>query len=399
MAQTRTITRGKLAAISVIDSILRPAAAAHRRLMRRPSGQQDGVSKILVIELWGIGDVVLATPALAALRAGFPNAHLSLLAKPYAEELLRESGLVDEVIAFDFPWTGAAGRYSPARYEVPAILALLRRLRDASYDVTIDARRDVRSNLVAYATGAPRRIGFDFGGGSYLLTDAMPSGDQSGHKVADWLELLAPLGINTTGDERPILRVAQEENRWAEAEFAARGITRDKPVLAVHSGASRTVRRWPASRYAAALEHVRDIAGAQVVILSDATGCGDELAALTGAATFNVSLREMMALISRCDAMLCADSGPMHIATALGTPVIALFGPQRREWYGPRGTEHAVVQVDEMPCRPCFDACRFAEPFCMTRLSEQSVADAVIQILKGSRGRNIGAVEPLETVQ
>jgi heptosyltransferase-1/heptosyltransferase-2 len=90
-----------------------------------------------------------------------------------------------------------------------------------------------------------------------------------------------------------------------------------------------------------------------------------------------------MAMVSQVDLSLCSDSGPMHIANALGVPVTALFGPQRREWYGPRGELDSVVQIDDMPCRPCFDACVFASPRCMEGIS----ADAVVRTVSAQLDR------------
>jgi ADP-heptose:LPS heptosyltransferase len=84
-----------------------------------------------------------------------------------------------------------------------------------------------------------------------------------------------------------------------------------------------------------------------------------------------------MALVSHCDLLLCSDSGPMHIANALGVPVTALFGPQRSEWYGPLGANDTVVRIEEMPCRPCFDQCIFSAPRCMDRIRPDDVASAV----------------------
>ena len=101
-------------------------------------------------------------------------------------------------------------------------------------------------------------------------------------------------------------------------------------------------------------------------------------------------LRGFMALVTQCDLMLCSDSGPMHVASALGVPVTALFGPQRREWYGPRGELDRVVQVDEMACRPCFDACIFATPLCMEGITADAVADAVITQLDRIETHNAG---------
>jgi heptosyltransferase-2 len=96
----------------------------------------------------------------------------------------------------------------------------------------------------------------------------------------------------------------------------------------------------------------------------------------------------MTAAFTLCDAVICNDSGPMHMANATGVPVVALFGPGKLEWFGPRGGASHIVRVEDMPCRPCFDICKFAEAYCMTRISETDVVEATVDLLAG---RNRGA--------
>ena len=191
MAQTGRITRRKLRALAALDAVGRPLFAVLRG-RRRPIPQAPP-RRILVVELWGIGDVVLATPVLAELRERFPEAKISLLAKPHARELLEGSGLVDEVIAAAFPWTAHTRKYAPTRYRRAGLWRLFRELRARRFDVSLDARRDLRSNLVTFLSGAARRIGYDFGGAARLLTDVVPSGAQDGHRIDDWMRVLEPL--------------------------------------------------------------------------------------------------------------------------------------------------------------------------------------------------------------
>jgi hypothetical protein len=182
LAQTRTITRKKLAAISVLDL----ASRALHGVWRPPQPRPGAPKSFLVVEPWGIGDVVLSTALLKALRMNFPTARITLLAKAHAKELLAESGLVDEIVVFDFPWTAFAGKLEPSRYVAREFQELFRRLRAQDFDVSLDARRDIRSNVITYLAGARRRIGYDFGGGSHLLTDVLPSGTQNEHKMTGW---------------------------------------------------------------------------------------------------------------------------------------------------------------------------------------------------------------------
>jgi lipopolysaccharide heptosyltransferase II len=382
VAQTRTITRTKLAALEILDWAARPLHVAWRPPPARPGPPRS----FLVVEPWGLGDVILATPLLGALRENFPGATITLLAKRHAEPLLLHSGLVDEVVPFDFPWTAFEGKYRPSRYDTPAFENLFRQLRKRDFDVSLDARRDIRSNVVTYLAGARRRIGYDFGGGAHLLTDVVPSGDQNAHKIEDWLELLKPLGVRVRGERKPRLAVTEGERASARDRLKLLGISSVGPLMGLHPGASHAVRRWDQSRFSEVLENVLANDGAQAVIFEEREGDSAGISTSRAVPRVRTGVRELMAMIAECDLVLCNDSGPMHIAEALDVPVIALFGGSRSDWYGPRGEFHSVVQVDDMPCRPCFDACIFSSARCMEGISTE-------RVLSGTRSQldRIGA--------
>jgi len=390
MAQTRTITPRKLAAIRALDFVSR----ALHGVWRPPPPRPGSPKSILVVEPWGIGDVVLSTALMRSLRASFPGARITLLAKSHAKELLTHSGLVDEIIVFDFPWTAFTGKLAPRKYVAKQFQALIRKLRQSDFDVSFDARRDIRTNVITYLGGVRRRIGYDFGGGSHLLTDVVPSGDQNEHKVSDWLALLEPLGIDARDCFETKLVVTEGERANARRRIKMAGLSTEKMIVAVHPGASQAVRRWRPERFAAVIDELAADGQTQVVVFEEHEGDSTTIASQRRVPRLYSNLRGLMALIAECDLLLCADSGPMHIANALGVPVTALFGPQRREWYGPRGETDKVVQIDEMECRPCFDACIFATPHCMDGITTSAVLHAVrnqISVVK-SRRRQVADV-------
>ena len=379
LAQTRTITRRKLAALGVLDL----ASRTLHGIYRPPRARTGPPKSFLVVEPWGIGDVVLSTALLRALRANFRDASITLLAKPHARELLEHSGLVDGIITFDFPWTAFSGKFTPARYVPEKLMDLIRRLRIADFDVSLDARRDIRSNVITYLAGARRRIGYDFGGGAHLLTDVLPSGAQNDHKISDWLALLRPLGVEGHGGFSPSLAVTEEEKEAARRRIGTERLSTERPLVGVHPGASQPVRHWDAGKFASVIDRLVDEHNVQVLLFEVKEGDTAEISPRNMVPRIRGDLRQFMALVTQCDLLLCSDSGPMHIANALGVPVTALFGPQRREWYGPRGNHDSVVQVDDMPCRPCFDACIFATPRCM----EGITVDAVVSTIEGQLNR------------
>lgn len=355
MAQTWPVTRSKRFVLRMLDGVGAAAVPLLNKLWPPRRDNREPVKRILVIELWLIGDVVLATPMLRALRDRFPDAEITLLGKPHAEELLRGSGLADKVITFDFPWTANTGKYRPDRYDRIQIRNLIRRLRKENFDLTIDSRMDVRSNAIAYATGAPRRIGYDFGGGSFLLTHALPASPNDHHKANDWLTLLQPLDdgrwnagapatpANLGRRFAPRLQVSDDERLEAERHLRSLGIQHGEPIVGIHPGASRPRGRWPLDDFAWVADSLTSRDGAACLIFVDPEGYGEQMPLQSEAHLVRASLREMMALMTHCDLFICNDSGPMHVADALGVPVVGIFTTGNPHWHRPFGENQLFV--------------------------------------------------------
>jgi heptosyltransferase II len=330
--------------LSALDAVGRPLAMVFRG--GRDPHEKD-IRKILVVELWQIGDVVLATPVLRRLRELYPGATVTLLAKPHAVELLEGTSLVDEIIPYDFPWTARTGKYRPGRYDRRTLTRLLKDLRAQRFDVSLDCRMDLRSNILTRIIGARRRIGYDFGGGGFLLTDALPSPPAERHKIDDWLALLEPLsgdsGNQTADNPEPLLRVTDDERETARLNLHALGFSEDNLLIGIHPGASHESKRWPAERFGEVGSALASRHSAHLIVFVDPGGYGADIRLASDVAFVRTSLREMMALMTHCDLLLCNDSGPMHIAAALGVPVVAVFQTGSPATYGPRGLKNTVV--------------------------------------------------------
>ncbi len=342
MAQTWRVTRGKVAMFRLVDALLWPIGkiTGARKRARTP------IQNVLVMEPWYIGDLVLATPILRAVRHKFPDARITVLGRAHAEELLRFSGLADDVVVYDLPWTAKSAKYNPARYNFDSLRALIADLRQRKFDLTLDARMDLRSNVVTYLTGAPRRVGYDFGGGAFLLTDAVPADPDRLHRVDDWLELMRPLAGDAEPDGAPEslgpwLAVSREEYEKAGAMLQAAGVDPGDTIVAVHGGAGDPRRRWPAPSFETVAAVLARDHAAKIIWFPEP---GSDQEALPSAdAVFRTSLREMMGLFAHCGLVLCNDSGPMHIADALGIPVVAVFLTGNPLWHRPYGKNQLVV--------------------------------------------------------
>lgn len=323
---------------------------------------------------------MLATPALQALRDVYPSAHVALLAPAWADELLQNTGLVDEVIACDLPWTASAGKYAIARYRSPEFRALVARLRAGHYDLALDARMDLRNHLLMAASGARRRVGYDYGGAAFTLTDRLVPDDAAPHRVHDWMGVVRQLGA--TGDYRLRLATSEEERQRARDRLTSAGYC-DGLLVGIHPGASSPVRRWDPEKFAAVARFAKQTLGAQVMLFDDGEGACPVIE--NAIIVRRTSIRDFLALVEQCDAFVCNDSGPMHVAAALDVPTVSIFTSQRAEWYAPLGDRHAYVTVEGFTCRPCFDACVLSEPYCNTSLEVQPVIDALQRVVTRER--------------
>ncbi|HZJ00435.1 MAG TPA: glycosyltransferase family 9 protein [Gemmatimonadaceae bacterium] len=344
MARTWPVTGKKQAMFAMFDALAGPMSSVFLR--ENHDGLQP-VQKILVLELWHMGDVVLTTSVLQSLRSMYPEASITLLAKAHACEILASSDLVDQIVTFDFPWTATSDKYDPSRYDKIAIRELVRRLRNEQFDLCLDCRMDLRSNVLTRSIGAKRRIGYDFGGGGFLLTDALeaPAADQ--HKVDDWMALLEPLRSSAPGkiDEvpDPVLSVTDSERDDARKLLESYEIGAEDLVVGIHPGGSHAAKRWSVDNFSQVGRALAERHGAKLIVFVDPEGSGSDMQLGQNAAFVRTSIREMMALFTQCDLVVSNDSGPMHMAAALGTPVVAVFRTGNPKAYGPRGLNSVAV--------------------------------------------------------
>ncbi len=324
-----------------------------------PDDQMESLprKRLLVVELWGIGDLVFAT---TLLRKAAQQFEVTLLAKPHAQPLLARTLPEVRHIAWDAPWTAYRGKYRWWSWDWPALLGTMRALRKHSFDAAVSVRDDPRDHLLMRLAGARRRIGFPARGSGALLTDEMHRVPGTQHKVEDWRMLAERLEIDGAASAGPSLA----------ADRPARGIA---PRLCLHVGARIPVRRWPAANFADLIRRLREKFTAHLTIVPDSDGYGRELAPLADDFVEEINLEGLINLLAASDALICNDSGPGHLAAAVGTPVAAVFGPTDPVRYRPWGEGHRVVIRDICPHRPCFDYCKFPEPYCLTRLTPDEV--------------------------
>lgn len=328
--------------------------------------------RILAVKLADLGDLLMITPALQALRAAHPSASIDLLVPPSSEHLLKGAPYLDNIITFGkFAFDSLRGILNPGR--VLDTVRFLWRLRQSGYDALAIFHHfttgwgTVKFAVLALTGGARERAGLDNGRGRFLTLRTIDRGFGAMHEADYWLQVAALLGANPAGGWRPNLPINESQRAGAYGLLQELGANRGGPLVAIHPGAGAysKARIWPEERFAEVAKELIKLHNASIIVL----GGPDEVeAAITlqeladSPEVYNLAgrttIHETAAIIERCSLFLGNDSGPMHIAAAVGTPVVAVFGPSNKEaWhpYTPPGEPslHKVVARD-LPCQPCF---------------------------------------------
>jgi lipopolysaccharide heptosyltransferase II len=368
--------------IRVMEAFLRPLVAGVERVRCLPANTGGKAAKILVMEYWNLGDVVMLTPFLRSLRIQYPAASITLLTSPKAAPLLEHQGLVDQVLTVRVPWAQHYSRWKKYNPWSPGWFELLRTvkfLRTQRFDLAFTARADIRENFILWVVRVARRVGYGFGGGGFLLTDTVIPDLQHRHFSDRWLRLLEHAG-KLALVRQPSLRVSPEEGKFAQKALEERGLHDTEFLVGIHPGARSAARQWGEENFVTLAQRLEARFPIKIVWFQDPNGI-PSVADRNQLQPLSLPLRQFMAVLSRCGLFICNDSGPMHIATALGVPVVAVFGPTEPVWFGPLGQENRVVSQPGFWCRPCFDYCLFDQPYCLRTISVESVFEASAQAL------------------
>ena len=352
--------------------------------------------RILLIRLRLIGDVVFTTPAIGALRRRFPHAALTYLVEAPAAPVVRHHPDLNDVVIVERPRGLERWRYD---------FQLARRLRAQHFDLVIDFHGGPRSGFLAWATGAPQRIGYDLPGRRWCYTTRVPwtrSLVPPRHSVLNQSALLEPLGVEVTDRAHDPVSMTVDAGavHRVNARLQQAEVPHDAQLIVLHVSAGNPFRRWPAQSFAEAAASLAAADRSRRIIIT--SGPSEETAAeavaeharrLAGDAAGGIvrsgefDLAELRALIDRAALYVGGDSGPLHIAATTRTPVVALFGPTLPERSLPwRDPSIGAIAVDAgpLPCRPCHQRhCVPGDFRCLTMISPNMVVAAAEKLLAG----------------
>lgn len=328
---------------------------------------------IVAMELALIGDVVMVTPALRRLRSSFPGANLTLIAQPFAWELLHSGDLVDEVMVFDKRGEDSGGA---------GFLKLAQRMRPEDFDAAFIFHRSFGSALAANLARIPVRVGYSHEMRDFLLTHPVKERELPEHIIRENLYMLDAVGI--TGEESQVEIAVDTERETAYlAQFGQR--MESRPVVAICPSGGWETKLWKPKL----ISQFLDLFGVGEVtfVLVGAPGderitrevysVNNEIIDLAGKTT----IRELVYILKRANIVVSPDTSAVHIAAALGTPVVALFGPTASEHCMPQEGSKSTVLYGKVNCLKCYKKKCSKDPFCMDTIAPEEVKAEVDRYL------------------
>ena len=308
--------------------------------------------KLLVVELWGLGDLVIATPFLQAASRRY---EVTLLAKPYAVDLQRRFWPDLRVVPFVAPWTAFKHKYRLYAWPWWRMLRLLITLSAESFDFGLSGRWDPRDHLLLLLAGARSRLGFPRMGSGLILAKPLRRPEPQEHRYEHWRVMGRALGLDLPAREALALPAQRPEGE-----------------ILVHTGAGQPVRVWPLERYRNLVARLRQ-KKYRVQVACDPDQQDWWLTAGEKNLASPRTVTELFGLADRAGAFIGNDSGPGHLVAFCGVPTFTLFGPQLPEWFAPLHPASEWLEGKPCPYKPCSDYCRFSVPRCMTDSGEEEV--------------------------
>jgi lipopolysaccharide heptosyltransferase II len=341
--------------------------------------------KILVTKLGALGDLVLAIPSFRMLRKRFPGAHISLLVSSGLIPLVERSPYIDELIPYDRPSPNEkSGRWAAFQNQWNRVFKLAKRLRERHFDFSIDFQNNWRTHLISFLARIPKRYGYRRGLGGFLLTHPVIFWDRNLGPVGHQFQVLKRAGVIHFEDQMELWSDPESE-LYVTQKLEEGKIGNSKPVVGFVLGASPTwpTKNWPVERFVELAKRLIQ-KDCQIVLVGtledrkltqffkDAKLKG--VLDLTG----ETNLNQLVSLIKRLDVLVTGDTAPLHVASAVGTKIVALFGPTEPKSHMPPGKDH-VVLVKRISCQPCYSGvCRNSEKLlCLREISLNEVLEAV----------------------
>ena len=334
---------------------------------------------IIVIQTAFIGDAVLTLPMIQRLKKQYPESSIDVIAIPRTAEIFRFHPAVSNVLVYDKRKTDRG---------IPGILRMIRTLAAHKYDLALVPHRSIRSAIIPALARIPVRVGFDTSAGAFLMTHRAAYRPDL-HEIERDLTLLREIGIPQTGKELPSLYPTENDDDVVETILREAGIPAGTPLVAIAPGSVWATKRWLPERYAGLIatlygKGIRSVlvGGKEDEALCSRISSDSGSTALVAAG--RLTLLQSAALLRRAKVLVTNDTAPMHLAVAVRTPVVAVFGATVPAFgFSPYGESDTIVEIAGLSCRPCSihggNRCPIGTFDCMERISMHTVLEEVFK--------------------
>jgi lipopolysaccharide heptosyltransferase II len=349
----------------------------------KPVRLSETFKKILIIEMFGIGDFIMASSTFRALRERYPLAKITLLATPIFRDLAKSCPYFDNIVFFECPWP----TQSVYKFNIKKLLKTIKCLRKEKFDIAIDLRGDLRNILLKFFLGAKYRVGYNIGSEGFLLTNKVPFNKTLKHQVDQNLNIAKFLGAEIKSS-KPELWI-ENNNPYTNELLKSIEYKKEEILIGIHPGANWYARRWSPAKFRELIKKLNLLSDVKILLVVSPKEISllkeIENSTLNVCSIITKNLKELAILIKKCHLLICNDSAPMHIATAVGTPVIALFGPQEPAFNGPYGNNNVILRY-KVQCSPCTqNVCQKPQNSCMDNIRVEQVYESAVRKIQGVR--------------
>ena len=351
--------------------------------------------KILIINPYGVGDVLFTTPVISNLRQAYPQASIAYLANRRTTDFLKINPDINQVFVYERDEFVEAYRQNPLKY-AQKWFSFFNAIRREKFEVVFDFSLNSSFGFLSALCGIKKRVGFDYRKRGRFLTDRVPmSGYEEKHVVEYYLDLLRLVQIPVVTKQMK-LDVPSKDIQWAQEWLNRHSIDPAKPLIAVLPGGGASwgkaagYKRWSASNFAHLMDKIIENFDAAIILLGDSKEeelCREVVSLAHFPLHFAVgetSLLGLAALLKRCQGAIVNDGGPLHVAEAVGVKTVSIFGPVDPRVYGPYPVANHTVVQKNLPCQPCYRSFRQAlcgHISCLRDLSVEDVLRKVQNIL------------------
>ena len=352
--------------------------------------------RILIIKLVAIGDLVNALPTLKAIKKSYPQSRLTILVTPRVKEVVEGYPYLDEIVYYDI-----LGKDKGLK----GLFRIIRRIRRENFDLVVDLEQYYRiTSLISYFSGIPNRAGFDLAGQGRrnLFTIKIPYLTEK-HEVETFLEAASQIGADISEKGLVEIWVSLEDRKYVDRFLKEAGVSTGDLIIGIHpgTGPSAISRRWQTEKYVVLADWMISELKAKVIFTGSPSETGrineitETMTSPPIVAAGKTNLKQLAEISRICKLFISVDTGPLHIAAAMGTKVIGLFGPNTPVKWGPYGNGHITIYKG-LECSPCTkqylgQVSNCKDPICMKNITVEDVKSTVRQALRKTHNQHLTA--------